>query len=524
MVKYQLVGISFIIITTVILSGIIINSDEGVVVEYDPKNEHDHDHNHSEEFDNAQNENKRKVEAKDNLKIATSDEVSKGPKGGKLFTKNGFGVEVTIFEKSTPSQFRVYLYENNKPLTPTSARITITVSRFGTPSEVFNFKPNNDYLFSDQTLEKPHSFDMVINADYDGNSFRWGYSQAEAKIKIPDDILKNIGIEIRSAGPTKINPMLNLLGEIGFNEYNIVQIVPRAPGQVVAVKRQRGEHVKKGDVLAIIESPLLVELRSQLLAAKKRLNFEGINLEREKKLWEEKISAKQDYLSAQQAFNDAEIIKDLASAKLLALGIRPETVVQGKDLAIYEIRSPVSGLITGRTLANGQTLKEDAEIFTIADISNVWVQITVYEKDLNFLKIGEETVVRATASDIKGKGTISFITPLIGVTTRTATARVELDNPDGRWLPGMYVSAEVIKENIQAPIAVTVDAIQTLGDETVVFVRNGQYFATRPIRLGSSDGKMVEVLSGLSAGEQYASGNSYVIKSELGKSEASHEH
>ena len=99
-----------------------------------------------------------------------------------------------------------------------------------------------------------------------------------------------------------------------------------------------------------------------------------------------------------------------------------------------------------------------------------------------------------------------------------------LENEDGRWRPGMFVTAELAIEELQVPVAVSADAIQTLEDHTVVFGRYGQYFEARPLRLGRSDGQMVEVLNGLTAGERYAAKNSFAIKAELGKSDASHDH
>jgi cobalt-zinc-cadmium efflux system membrane fusion protein len=241
-------------------------------------------------------------------------------------------------------------------------------------------------------------------------------------------------------------------------------------------------------------------------------------------LWEEKISAKQDYLAAQQALTEAEITLDLASVKLRTLGVRSKAIDQRGNLARYEIRAPNFGLITARAISEGQVLKEDAEIFTIADISTVWVQVTVYANDLDVLKLGQKATIRATAIDAEGEGTISYISALIGVQTRSATARVVLENKDGRWRPGMFVTSELAVEEIPVPIAVSADAIQTLNDHSVVFGRYGQYFEARPLKLGRSDGRMVEVLNGLSAGEQYAAENSFAIKAELGKSGASHQH
>jgi len=451
-------------------------------------------------------------------------EPSKGPKGGKLFTTDGFGVEVTLFEKGVPPQLRLYLYENGKPLPPTAANVTVTLSRLGAPAQVFNFKPQADYLLGDQIVEEPHSFDMAIAAERKGKTFRWGYSQVEARVEIPDETLKSIGVEIRTTGPATINPILKLPGEIGFDEQTIVRVVPRVPGLVTAVYGQYGQLVQKGEVLAVIESQVLAEMRAQFLAAQKRLGLAQITFDREKQLWEEKISAKQDYLAAQQALSEAEIAVDLALVKLRNLGVRSEAGDQRGNLARYEIRAPNFGLITARAIAQGQVLKEDAEIYTVADISTVWAQITVYANDLEVLKLGQKATVRATAIDAEGEGTISYISALMGAQTRSATARVVLENKDGRWRPGMFVTAELAIEEIQVPVAVSVDAIQTLGEWSVVFGRYGQYFEARPLKLGRSDGQMVEVLSGLTAGEQYAAENSFAIKAELGKAGASHEH
>ncbi|SOD42487.1 efflux RND transporter periplasmic adaptor subunit [Nitrosovibrio sp. Nv4] len=454
----------------------------------------------------------------------TGSQYREGSKGGKLFTADGFGLEVTIFEKGVPPQFRLYLYENGEPLPPSAAKVTVTLSRLGAPAQVYKFKPQADYLVGDQIVEEPHSFDVAIAAERKDKTFHWKYSQVEGRVTMPDEMLKSIGVEILTAGPAIIKPTLKLPGEIIFNEHTIVQVVPRLPGIVTSVERHHGQQVKKGEVLAVIESQMLAELRSQYRVARKRLALAQTTYEREKRLWEEKISAKQDYLVAQTLWNEAEIALDLASVKLRALGVQPESGSHGNNLARYEIRAPISGLITEKSIALGQTLKEDNNIFTIADVSTVWTAITVYPKDIAAVKIGQKATVKATASDIKGKGTVTYITALVGGQTRNATARIELENKDGRWLPGMFVNAELVAEEIQVPAAVSTTAIQTVNDWTVVFGRYGQYFEVRPLELGRSDGNMVEVLEGFRAGEQYAGGNSFAIKAELGKSGATHDH
>lgn len=447
-----------------------------------------------------------------------------GPRGGKLFTDNGFGVELTIFEKGVPPQFRVYLYDSGKPLAPAAAKVSINLSRLGAPIQLIKFTPEADYLLGDQVIEEPHSFDLAIVAERNGQIYRWGHSQVEARLEMTGDMLRAIGVEILTAGPAVIHSTLKLPGEIVVNPNSVVQVVPRLPGVVAAVNYEAGQSVKKGDVMAVIESQLLADLQSQYLAAQRRLALAKTVYEREKQLWQEKISAKQDYLAAELAFSEARIASDLAAEKLRALGVRPEPGLPAKDLTRYEVRAPISGLILSKTVALGAVFKDDMPIFTVADMSNVWTAVTVYPKDLSIVRTGQKARVTATAYDVEGEGVVTYITTLIGGQTRTATARVILDNPDGRWHPGMFVSVELVSDEIEVPVAVSAQAIQTYRDWTVVFGRYGDYFEARPLELGRSDGHWVEVLRGITAGEQYASGNSFAIKADMDKAGASHDH
>jgi len=517
--RKQIIPIGIVIAIGVILGGLILAWDKPGETRENHAESQESSQAHPDEHGLHGHEKEGAVPGKN-----TGNEPRRGPKGGKLFTGDGFGVEVTIFEKGVPPELRLYLYKDGGPLPPSAADVTVTLSRLGAPAQVFNFKPQADFLLGDQIVEEPHSFDMAIAAEFGGKTYRWGHSQVEARIAMQDELLERAGIELRTAGPGIIRPTLKVPGEIVFDEHTIVQVVPRLPGIVTAVYRHHGQHVKKGEVLAVIESQVLADLRAQFLTARKRVALARITYEREKQLWEEKISAKQDYLAAQQALAEAGIASDLALAKLHTLGIPSEAIDQRADLARYDIRAPISGLITAKAIAQGQTLKEDAAIFTIADVSEVWAQITVYAKDLEVVRTGETATIRSTATGAEGEGVISYISALIGVQTRTATARVVLDNREGNWLPGMFVTAELVTEEIEVPVAVTADAIQTLNDHSVVFGRYGEYFEARPLKLGRSDGRMIEVLGGLAAGEQYAAGNSFAVKAELGKTGASHDH
>lgn len=190
----------------------------------------------------------------------------------------------------------------------------------------------------------------------------------------------------------------------------------------------------------------------------------------------------------------------------------------------YELRSPIDGVVVEKHLSLGEAVRDDATVFVVADLSTVWAEMTVYAKDLDTVKIGQPAVVRGASLNASSDGMVSYIGALVGEQSRTATARIVLPNPKGEWRPGLPVNIELTADEMEVPVAVSTDAIQSLKNDSVVFGRYGEYLEARPVELGRSDGKLVEVTKGLSADEQYAAKNSFLIKAELGKSSASHDH
>jgi membrane fusion protein, heavy metal efflux system len=154
----------------------------------------------------------------------------------------------------------------------------------------------------------------------------------------------------------------------------------------------------------------------------------------------------------------------------------------------------------------------------------VWVEITVYAKDLGVVRQGQSAGVLSTDTGAEATGRINYIGRLVGEQTRSATARLTLSNTKGEWRPGMFVTVRLVREETSVPIAVSADAIQTFRDWQVVFVKYGDWFEARPLELGRSDGQWVEVLSGLKVGDQYAGTNSFAVKAEIGKLGATHDH
>jgi cobalt-zinc-cadmium efflux system membrane fusion protein len=312
---------------------------------------------------------------------------------------------------------------------------------------------------------------------------------------------------------------VQLPGEIRFNEDRTAHIVPRLPGVADSVQVSLGQKVRKGEVLAVISSPELAELRSTLNAAKTRLDLARTTYEREKKLWEDKISAQQDYQQAQQAYQEARIAASNAQSKLSALGV---TAGNGA-LNRYELRAPFDGVIVEKHISLGEAVKEDANVFLLSDLSRVWVDVVVAPKDLGVVRVGETATVKAAATDLTATGKVSYVGALVGEQTRSATARVELVNPSLAWRPGLFVNVSLVQGSKRAAVAVRSDALQTVEDKPVVFVKVAEGFKAEPVVVGASDKSYTEILQGLTAGTTYAATGSFVLKAEQGKGSAEHE-
>jgi membrane fusion protein, heavy metal efflux system len=453
------------------------------------------------------------------------EEVARGPHRGRLFTEGDYGLEVTIFEQGVEPQFRLYAYRDGKPLAPQESSVEITLERLGRAPQVFKFTPESGYLKSDAAVSEPHSFKVAVSASHAGKNYRFGYEQVEERVSMSDEQLAGAGVELATAGPARLATRLELLGEVRYNGDRTVQVVPRLAGRVESVAVSAGERVKQGQLLAVLSSQALADQRGELLAAQQRLALARSTYAREKTLWEEKISAEQDYLQARAALQEAEIAAQGARQKLAALVGSPGGAPGGQgELTRFELRAPIAGVVTDKRIAVGEALREDSPVFTVSDLSTVWVEATVPAADLGAVAEGQAASVRASALPEAAEGRIAYVSALVGEQTRAATARIVLPNPKGLWRPGLPVKVEVVAAETEVPVAVAVDAIQTVRDWQAVFGRYGEFLEARPLELGRSDGRYVEVLEGLAAGERYAAGNSFLIKAELGKAGASHEH
>ncbi len=186
-----------------------------------------------------------------------------------------------------------------------------------------------------------------------------------------------------------------------------------------------------------------------------------------------------------------------------------------EKLAWYPLRAPFDGTVIDKHLTLGEKHSDDSNAFTIADLSSVWVDIRVYQKDISLVKDGQRVRIVAGGSTAEAQGVISYVAPIVDERTRTALSRVVLSNPDGLWRPGLFVTAEVSIGEDSAAVLIPKTAVQRLDEESVVFLDTEEGLTATPVQLGRGHESHIEVLSGLGAGQRYVTHGAFELKAKL---------
>lgn len=381
---------------------------------------------------------------------AKAEEAAKGPHGGRLLSDGHFAVEVTIFERGVPPEFRVYAYENGQRIDPAAVNLDIALRRFGGRVDQIRFQKRDDYLIGDQEIIEPHSFQVDVTAGAREKTHRWTYDSWEGRTEMSPEAIAASEISLETIGPATISTTITANGRIVPNEEHLAHVIPRYPGIVREARKRLGDAVAKGETVAVVES--------------------------------------------------------------------------NQSLQPYDVRSPIAGTVIAKDVLPGEYAREADVIYTIADLSTVWANLNVHHQDFQVVKVGQTVTVETGQRVEKTTGTIIYVSPFGAEQTQTLLARAEIANPNGAWRPGLFVTGRIIVEQANVPAAVKATALQTFRDWDVVFLIDGAVFQAFPVELGRRDDEWVEITAGVSAGQRYAAENSFVVKADIGKSGATHDH
>ena len=328
------------------------------------------------------------------------------------------------------------------------------------------------------------------------------------------------GLELETAGPRQARSRLVIQGDVSLPPAQRASVVARVPGVIQSVRKRVGDSAKRGEVLAVLESRDLADAKMAYFEAEHALEFASTALAREKGLLDKGISSQEAYQEKQHAIEEAEVAHAAALQRLKILGFeeRELHVLKkdlGRNMSVYRVRAPVSGQIIEEAITLGASVRADEQLYLLADLSSVSIEVNVPVRDIRAVEAGLPVAVVCTQADLEGQGKVTWVGAMADRATRTVPVRVEIDNPDGNWRPGMAARVELASSAVPLPVAVSPAAVHQVDGRTVLFVEHDSGgFEARDVEVGHRDERVVEITSGLRAGERVAATNSFVLKAE----------
>lgn len=361
--------------------------------------------------------------------------------------------------------------------------------------------------------------------DHEGHGEHEGHGHEEedghgegGTVHLSPDALKRVEIEVAPAELRNIAAQIRTTARVAYDETRIAHVGPRIPGRVQEVSKRLGETVEKGDALATLDSVDLGETIAEHRAAGVEEELARKTLERERTLLAEKLSSEQQVIEAEAAHEKALAAKRAAAERLRLYGGR------GARGSYFKLRAPIDGKIVQMHLALGELVTPEDKVYTIADLSALWIWVDIFERDLGKVHVGDDATVHTEAyGSEKFVGKVAYIMDEVDPDSRTVRARIDIDNPHGKLKPGMFADVTVTDPHSEAAserevIAIPPGAIQRDGDSSIVFVKVGDgEFQRRTVEVGTQTLEYAEIVSGVKSGEEVVTKGGFLLKSESEK-------
>ncbi len=380
---------------------------------------------------------------------AAAADYERGPHNGRLLRDGDFSLEITIFEEGPEPLYRLYPYLKDKPLDPRQVQAAITLTRLGPKVDRFAFSPVEDYLASPTVVAEPHSFDVSVAATHAGKRSAWAFPSYEGRTTITAEASRGGGVTTMRAGPAVLGESLQLTGRIEITPEGQSEVFARYPGRVMSLDAALGQRVRRGQVLARVES--------------------------------------------------------------------------SESLQTYAVTAPISGIVLTRNTNVGAVVGNEA-MLSIGDPGRLHAEFFLYPRDAERVRVGQRVEVVSLTGDTRANSTITAILPTADPLSQTLTAHVLMPGSTGVWRPGLGVQGRVQIGEGQVPLAVPTRAIQPFRDFQVVYAKVGNTYEVRMLELGRRTDEWTEVLGGLDPGTEYVVDGAFLIRADIDKSGASHDH
>ena len=344
----------------------------------------------------------------------------------------------------------------------------------------------------------------------------------DVTITLTEQAVERAGIVVTPVSSGTAAAAVRLPGVVEPNAYRRVDVTPIAGGRVTRVVVQLGDRVRRGQTMAEVYSPELAEAQTEYLSFVAELDAAHQQLRRTERLVEIGAASRQELEKVRAEHTSHASHVEGARSRLVLLGMAPASIKQlssaGEITATTRVPAPLDGIVTERMANLGLNVDPSTKLFTVVDLSTIWVVGDLYEKDFGRVRIGSPATITTTAYPEQAlDGRVSYIDPQVTPETRTARVRVEVENPRAELRLGMYADVQIRANGAARVPVISRNAVQNVSDRHVVYLVNPKErgrFVEHEIRLGESSGEQVEVIAGLQPGDVVVAEGSFYLRAE----------
>ena len=380
------------------------------------------------------------------------------------------------------------------------------------------------WLSSKKTESEGHGHDEGNAEHSDEDSSEEGHAE-EGEIQLTSQQMVEQGLKVAVASTGLVEKLTTLPGKLVVNTDQQAQISPNFSGYVEQVNVALGQSVQKGQTLAVLILPELIDQQANLRMAQVNLDLARKDYQREQQLWSQGISAKQDYQRAENAYRQAQITVQSSQARLNALG------ASGNNNGRFLIKAPISGVISKKDIVVGENVQLADQLFVIENLKDLWLEFNLPNTSNIQLQVGQILNFKTNGSDQNYQAKVQTLNPEADLQTGRLQVRAKVTTQADVLRPNVLVNVFVTDAQAKTALRVQKKALQQVEGKPVVFVIESEekglvHLKAQPIEVGvsSQDGQWLEVISGLTEGQKYIADGSFLLKSELEKDEAGHGH
>lgn len=380
------------------------------------------------------------------------------------------------------------------------------------------------WLSSKKTESEGHGHDEGNAEHSDEDSSEEGHAE-EGEIQLTSQQMVEQGLKVAVASTGLVEKLTTLPGKLVVNTDQQAHISPNFSGYVEQVNVALGQSVQKGQTLAVLILPELIDQQANLRMAQVNLDLARKDYQREQQLWSQGISAKQDYQRAENAYRQAQITVQSSQARLNALG------ASGNNNGRFLIKAPISGVISKKDIVVGENVQLADQLFVIENLKDLWLEFNLPNTSNIHLQAGQILNFKTNGSDQNYQAKVQTLNPQADLQTGRLQVRAKVTTQADVLRPNVLVNVFVTDAQAKTALRVQKKALQQVEGKPVVFVIESEekglvHLKAQPIEVGvsSQDGQWLEVISGLTEGQKYIADGSFLLKSELEKDEAGHGH